>query len=88
MSGSARLLSGCQIHAVRLSEKVLSALSGCRALSGAERAVRGFAVRLSDQGSVREGRAGGENGEGLSSRKGEKCEKLGTGAPHGAGREV
>ena len=51
MSGSARLLSGCQKHAVRLSEKVLSALSGCRALSGAERAVRGFAVRLSDQGS-------------------------------------
>ena len=31
------LLSGCQIRAVRLSEKVLSALSGCRALSGAVR---------------------------------------------------
>ena len=31
------LLSGCQIRADRLSEKVLSALSGCRALSGAVR---------------------------------------------------
>ena len=36
------LLSGCQIRAIRLSEKVLSALSSCRALSGPA----GFAVRL------------------------------------------
>ena len=45
------LLSGCQIRAVRLSEKVLSALSGCRALSGAVQGA-GVAVRLSDQGSA------------------------------------
>ena len=87
MSGSARLLSGCQIHAVKLSEKVLSALSGCRGRCQALNALSGGCCQAVRPG-LREGRAGGENGEGLSSRKGEKCEKLGTGAPHGAGREV